>query len=104
MLCLWMAATGGIAGGMTRGVRYLETVVGSSVPPGIAARARDTRNCDGSQSAAPVKAPVLMNSRLVSIAVPSLLAPRWARRVPDHLRRYRIPLAAWLVGCASKRS
>jgi hypothetical protein len=35
-----IAAMRGITGGMTSGVTYLETVVGSSVPPGIAAKAR----------------------------------------------------------------
>src|SRR3990172_5764854 len=73
MLSFWMVACRGIAGGITSGITYFDTVVGSSVPPGIASarapvgRIPGARSPAGSNSDAPVMAPALSNWRLVSM-------------------------------------
>src|SRR3990172_9110411 len=64
-----------MAGGMTNGVTYFGTVVGSRLPPGIAsARTEDGlkmpgRSPAGISSEAPVMAPAFSNWRLVSMTV-----------------------------------
>src|SRR3972149_6121177 len=73
-------AVRGIAGGMTSGATYLSTVVGSSVPPGIAAartalgRIPVGRSPPGSHSLAPGMAPAFSNWRLVSMTSPPWLS------------------------------
>src|SRR3990170_5726030 len=81
MELLLMVACRGIAGGITSGATYLSTVVGSSVPPGIAAawtalgRIPVGRSPPGSNSVAPVMAPAFSNWRLVNItSLPGCLA------------------------------
>src|SRR3989304_7176620 len=75
-----MEAVRGIAGGMTSGATYFSTVVGSSVPPGIAAaktalgRIPVGRRPPGSNSVAPVMAPAFSNWRLVSMTSPPWLS------------------------------
>src|SRR6266498_1449576 len=62
----------GITGGITSGATYLAILVGSKVPPGIAAQARGIA-LQGTSSAAPPTAPALRNCRRVII--PPLPSP-----------------------------
>src|SRR5574341_1591620 len=60
---------GGITGGITSGAAYLWMVVGSKLPPGMAAQARPTAS-QGTSKPAPPTAPAFSNCRLVIIAHP----------------------------------
>src|SRR6266511_574383 len=65
---------GGITGGITRGAAYLWIVVGSKLPPGMAAQARPTAS-QGTSKPAPPTAPAFSNCRLVTIAHPPSQRP-----------------------------
>src|SRR6266545_4027796 len=65
---------GGITGGITRGAAYLWIVVGSKLPPGMAAQARPTAS-QGTSKPAPPTAPAFSNCRLGTIAHPPSQRP-----------------------------